>query len=126
MNTISVIISPYRQLTVRGDNLVITTQQVMRTNKERVLVNDFAFIRFSTSLEDGGRVDIILKGERKSINDMTEKERKDLFELIDECKKFLGKKFNPDGYEIEMSLKGHRKGKSKNLYVSLVPKFEQS
>ena len=100
--------------------------QNKKNKKERKLVNDFAYIKYIESKEDGGRVDIILKKKKKSLNDMTEEERESLFKLLDECRDFLFKKYNSDGYEIEISLKEHTKGRRKNLYVSLTPRFEQN
>lgn len=96
------------------------------TKNKKIYVNDIAYIKFYGSANSKGSIEIILKEKNKSLSDMTEKERKDLFKLIDECKEFLDNRFDSDGYEINIGFKKHTKGKLENLCVSLVPRFENA
>lgn len=103
----------------RGDRVIKNVRQ-----NGKVFENDFVYIKISNSPDREGHIDIVLKKKRKSLSDMTEEERESLFKLIDECKEYLNKKFDSDGYEINISLEKHSEKKPKNLCVSLAPRFE--
>jgi len=90
----------------------------------KIMENNLAYVKFSNSPDGEGRIDIVVKKKRKSLTDMTEEERESLFKLIDECKEYLNKKFDSDGYEINISLEKHSEKKPKNLCISLAPGFE--
>ncbi len=112
---IASIVKPLQM--ARGDRVIKNVRK-----NGNVFENDFAYIKFSNSPDKEGRIDVVLK--KKSLSDMTEEERENLFKLIDECKEYLNKKFDSDGYEINISLEKHSEKKPKNLCISLAPGFE--
>ena len=90
----------------------------------KIMENNLAYVKFSNSPDGEGRIDIMVKKKRKSLTDMTEEERESLFKLVDECKELLNKRFDSEGYEININFEKHTEGRPENLCVSLIPRFE--
>ena len=93
-------------------------------NKDYELENEFAVARFDDFPVNKGHLEIITKRHVKDWWGTTKEERIAIFDLLDEAKKIVDSKYNPDGYNIGMNL-GAKAGQSvMHLHVHLIPRFE--
>lgn len=93
-------------------------------NKDFELENEFAIARFDDFPVNKGHLEIIPKRHVKDWWGTTKEERIAIFDLLDEAKKIVDNKYNPDGYNIGMNL-GETAGQSiMHLHVHLIPRYE--
>lgn len=93
-------------------------------NKSFQLENNLAFARFDDNPVNKGHFLIVPKRHVKDWWETTDEERLALFNLIDEAKKIVDQRFNPDGYNIGMNL-GEKAGQSvMHLHVHLIPRYD--
>lgn len=91
--------------------------------KDFQLENDFAVARFDDFPVNNGHLEIIPKRHVKDWWETTKEERMAIFGLLDEAKKMVDCKYNPDGYNIGMNL-GEKAGQSiMHLHVHLIPRY---
>jgi len=91
--------------------------------KDFELENDLAIARFDDFPINKGHLDIIAKRHIKDWWETTTEERVAIFNLLDEAKKIIDQKFNPDGYNIGMNL-GEKAGQTiMHLHVHLIPRY---
>ena len=92
-------------------------------NKDFELENEYAVGRFDDFPVNKGHLEIITKRHVKDWWETTEEERIAIFNLLDEAKKIIDNKYNPDGYNIGMNL-GEKAGQSiMHLHVHLIPRY---
>lgn len=88
------------------------------------LENELAIARFDDFPVNIGHLEIITK---RHVNDWwktTLEEKIAIFNLLDEAKKIIDKKYNPDGYNIGINL-GEKAGQSvMHLHVHLIPRYD--
>ena len=70
-----------------------------------------------------GHTLIIPKRHVASFFDLTQDERKDMFDMVDEVKRVLDEKFHPDGYNIGVNI-GEAAGQSIfHVHLHLIPRY---
>ena len=88
-----------------------------------VLENEFAIVRFDNFPVNKGHLEVIPKRHVKDWWETTTEERIAMFNLLDEAKKMIDNKYNPDGYNIGMNL-GKAAGQSiMHLHIHLIPRY---
>lgn len=88
------------------------------------LENEYAIARFDDFAVTEGHLEVIPKRHIKDWWEASLEERIAIFELIDDMKKIVDEKFNPDGYNIGMNL-GEMAGQSiMHLHVHLIPRYK--
>ena len=93
------------------------------SNAEFQFQNNLAIARFDDFPVNKGHIEIISKRHIKDWWSTTLEERILIFNLIDEVKKYIDDKYNPDGYNIGMNL-GEMAGQSiMHLHVHLIPRY---
>lgn len=93
-------------------------------NRDYTLENEYAILRFDDFPVNKGHLEIIPKRHVKDWWEATKEERIAIFDLLDEAKIMVDKKYNPDGYNIGMNL-GEVAGQSvMHLHVHLIPRYE--
>lgn len=93
-------------------------------NSDFELENDLAVARFDDFPVNNGHLEIIPKRHIKDWWETTLEERIAIFNLLDEAKKVIDKKYNPDGYNIGMNL-GEKAGQSiMHLHIHLIPRYD--
>ena len=96
-----------------------------RAESERSIIASSAL---SLAFFDGfpvspGHALIIPKRHVASFFDLTQDERKDLFDMADEVKRILDKRFHPDGYNIGVNV-GEAAGQSIfHVHLHLIPRY---
>lgn len=87
------------------------------------LENNLAVARFDDFPVNKGHLEIIPKRHIKDWWETTLEERIAIFNLLDEAKKIVDEKYNPDGYNIGMNL-GEKAGQSiMHLHIHLIPRY---
>ena len=88
------------------------------------LENELAIARFDDFPVNKGHLEVIPKRHVKDWWDATNDERIAIFNLLDEAKKLVDAKYNPDGYNIGMNL-GKMAGQNiMHLHVHLIPRYK--
>lgn len=88
------------------------------------LENEFAVARWDDFPVNKGHLEVIPKRHVKDWWEVTLEERIAIFTLLDEAKKIIDDKYNPDGYNIGMNL-GEAAGQSvMHLHVHLIPRYK--
>lgn len=96
-----------------------------RAESERKIIASSAL---SLAFFDGfpvssGHTLIIPKRHVASFFDLTQDERKDMFDMVDEVKRVLDEKFHPDGYNIGVNI-GEAAGQSIfHVHLHLIPRY---
>lgn len=96
-----------------------------RAESERSIIASSAL---SLAFFDGfpvspGHTLIIPKRHVASFFDLTQDERKDLFDMADEVKRILDERFHPDGYNIGVNV-GEAAGQSIfHVHLHLIPRY---
>lgn len=96
-----------------------------RAESERSIIASSAL---SLAFFDGfpvspGHTLIIPKRHVASFFDLTQDERKDLFDMADEVKRILDERFHPDGYNIGVNI-GEAAGQSIfHVHLHLIPRY---
>ena len=93
-------------------------------NKDFLLENELAVARFDDFPVNNGHLEVITKRHVKDWWQTTLEEKIAIFNLLDEAKKIIDERYNPDGYNIGMNL-GEKAGQSiMHLHVHLIPRYD--
>ena len=93
-------------------------------NHDFELENELAIARFDDFPVTDGHIEIIPKRHVEDWWKTTLEEKNAIFDLLDEAKSIIDKKYKPDGYNIGMNL-GEKAGQSiMHLHVHLIPRYE--
>ena len=93
------------------------------TPDEPILSNDLAYARFDKYPVNNGHLLIIPFRHVSDFFDLTEEERKAIFNLVDEAKVLLDKKHKPDGYNIGINV-GEAAGQTVwHVHVHVIPRY---
>ncbi len=92
-------------------------------NKDFELENKYAVARLDDFPVNKGHLEIITKRHVKDWWETTEEERIAIFNLLDEAKKIIDNKYNPDGYNIGMNLGEKASQSIMHLHVHLIPRY---
>lgn len=93
-------------------------------NKDCELENKFAVARFDDFPVNDGHLEVIPKRHIEDWWQTTTEEKLAIFELLEEAKKIIDKKYHPDGYNIGMNL-GVAAGQSiMHLHIHLIPRYK--
>lgn len=95
-----------------------------KDEKEKiVLENELAFAVFDEFAVSKGHMIFMTKRHVKDFFETTKEERIAIFELIDEAKKIIDKKYKPTGYNIGMNC-GVSAGQSvMHIHTHLIPRY---
>ena len=94
------------------------------SNYDFELENQLAIARYDDFPVNNGHLEIIPKRHVKDWWQTTLEEKIAIFNLLDEAKKIIDKKYSPDGYNIGMNL-GEKAGQSiMHLHVHLIPRYD--
>lgn len=92
--------------------------------KDFEIENELAVARFDDFPVNNGHLEVITKRHVKDWWNTTQEERIAIFNLLDEAKKIIDNKYNPDAYNIGMNL-GEKAGQSvMHLHVHLIPRYD--
>ena len=96
-----------------------------KNEKEKiVLENELAFAVFDEFAVSKGHMIFMTKRHVKDFFETTKEERIAIFELIDEAKKIIDKKYKPTGYNIGMNC-GVSAGQSvMHIHTHLIPRYD--
>ena len=94
-------------------------------DKERIILeNEYAFAIFDNFPVSKGHMLIIPKKHIKNYFEADEDTKGQLWELLDECKVFADKHFNPQGYNIGINC-GKAAGQTvMHLHIHLIPRYK--
>lgn len=94
-------------------------------DKERIILeNEYAFAIFDNFPVSKGHMLIIPKKHIKNYFEADENTKGQLWELLDECKIFADKQFNPQGYNIGINC-GEAAGQTvMHLHIHLIPRYK--
>lgn len=93
-------------------------------NNDFELENELAIARLDDFPINKGHLEVIPKRHVKDWWETTLDERIAIFNLLDQAKKIIDEKYNPDGYNIGMNL-GEKAGQSvMHLHVHLIPRYD--
>ena len=94
------------------------------TLDEQVITNDLAYARYDKYPVSNGHMLIIPLRHVSNFFELTEKERKAVFELVDEVKVLLDKEHKPDGYNIGINV-GESAGQTVwHVHVHVIPRYK--
>ena len=92
-------------------------------SQKPVFENDLVYSCYDEFPVSKGHMLFIAKRHVKTFFDMTEKEQQSMFELVNQAKKYLDKKYNPDGYNIGFNC-GEAAGQSiMHVHLHLIPRY---
>ena len=96
-----------------------------KNEKEKIILeNQVSFAVFDEFAVSKGHIIFMTKRHVKDFFETTREERIAIFELIDEAKKMIDKKYNPSGYNIGMNC-GVSAGQSvMHIHVHLIPRYD--
>lgn len=93
-------------------------------NKEPLLQNKLAIAYFDEFPVSKGHILIISKRHATTFFDLTKEEQISLITLLNECKEYIDKKYNPDGYNIGLNC-GEFAGQSvMHVHMHLIPRYK--
>lgn len=88
-----------------------------------IIENEGAQAIFDTFPVNEGHMLIIPKKHTETYFEVSESEKKLLWDLVEECKVYLDRRFNPDGYNIGIN-NGITAGQSiMHLHIHLIPRY---
>ena len=92
--------------------------------KERVVLeNDLGYAMYDGFPVNPGHLLIIPKRHFSNFFEATDTERTALFSLVDDAKKILDQKFQPEGYNVGINI-GEAAGQSvMHLHIHLIPRY---
>jgi len=104
-----------------GDNLDCIFCNI---EKDRIVTeNETAYAIYDGFPVNKGHMLIIPKKHIKDYFESSEQDKDGLWKLVDECKKIVDKKFNPDGYNIGINC-GETAGQTvMHLHIHLIPRY---
>ncbi len=89
-----------------------------------ILSNDLAYARYDKYPVNDGHLLIIPFRHVSDFFDLTKDERNAMFELVDEAKILLDKKYKPDGYNIGINV-GEAAGQTVwHVHVHVIPRYK--
>ena len=91
--------------------------------KDYILENELAYAIFDKYRVGQGHMRFIPKRHVKDFFDITKEEREAIFELIDEGKKLLDKKYSPDSYNVGINCGEHAGQTIMHVHVHLIPRY---
>lgn len=93
-------------------------------NKEPLLQNKLAIAYFDEFPVSKGHILIISKRHATTFFDLTKEEQISLITLLNECKEYIDKKYNPDGYNVGLNC-GEFAGQSvMHVHMHLIPRYK--
>ncbi len=93
-------------------------------NKKPLLQNKFAIAYFDEFPVSKGHILIISKRHATTFFDLTKEEQISLITLLNECKEYIDKKYNPDGYNVGLNC-GEFAGQSvMHVHMHLIPRYK--
>lgn len=95
-----------------------------KKEKEKIILeNEHAFARFDSFPASKGHVLFVTKRHVKDFFETTSEEKNSIFELVENVKEIIDRKYHPDGYNIGMNC-GVAAGQSvMHAHVHLIPRF---
>ena len=99
--------------------------QIYRQKDPRIIFDSkYFFVGPNTLSRNKGHTLIVLKRHRVDIFALNGREWKELFSVIKRTKKYLDKKFKPDGYNIAVNC-GQAAGQTVfHTHIHLVPRYK--
>ena len=99
--------------------------QFCNINQDQIIKkNKFSFAIYDKYPVTKGHLLIISKEHIRDYFTASSKLKKAIFELTEECKTFLDKKYKPDGYNIGLNC-GKEAGQTiMHLHLHLIPRYE--
>ena len=91
--------------------------------KDYVLENEFAYGIFDKFPATKGHMLFIPKRHVANFFDITKEEREAIFDLVEEGKKMLDEKYNPDGYNVGVNVNKSGGQTVFHVHVHLMPRF---
>lgn len=91
--------------------------------KDYILENELAYAIYDKYPVGKGNMLFIPKRHVKDFFDITKEEREAIFELIDEGKKLLDKKYSPDSYNVGINCGEHAGQTIMHVHVHLIPRY---
>ena len=91
--------------------------------KDYILENELAYAIYDKYPVGKGHMLFIPKRHVKNFFDITKEEREAIFELIDEGKKLLDKKYSPDSYNVGINCGEHAGQTIMHVHVHLIPRY---
>jgi len=92
--------------------------------KEIIAKNEFALAFYDSFPVSRGHVLIIPKRHVASFFELSQEEYKAIIELLNQCKKMLDLKYNPDGYNVGVNI-GEAAGQSVfHVHMHLIPRYK--
>lgn len=91
--------------------------------KDYILENELAYTIYDKYPVGKGHMLFIPKRHVKNFFDITKEEREAIFELIDEGKKLLDKKYSPDSYNVGINCGEHAGQTIMHVHVHLIPRY---
>lgn len=93
-------------------------------NKKPLLQNKLAIAYFDEFPVSKGHILIISKRHATTFFDLTKEEQISLITLLNECKEYIDKKYNPDGYNFGLNC-GEFAGQSvMHVHMHLIPRYK--
>mgnify|MGYP004468513009 FL=1 len=93
-------------------------------NKKPLLQNKLAIAYFDEFPVSKGHILIISKRHATTFFDLTIEEQISLITLLNECKEYIDKKYNPDGYNVGLNC-GEFAGQSvMHVHMHLIPRYK--
>ena len=91
--------------------------------KDYILENELAYAIYDKYPVGKGHMLFIPKRHVKDFFDITKEEREAIFDLIDEGKKLLDKKYSPDSYNVGINCGEHAGQTIMHVHVHLIPRY---
>ena len=91
--------------------------------KDYIFENELAYEIYDKYPVGKGHMLFIPKRHVKDFFDITKEEREAIFELIDEGKKLLDKKYSPDSYNVGINCGEHAGQTIMHVHVHLIPRY---
>lgn len=93
-------------------------------NKKPLFQNKLAIAYFDEFPVSKGHILIISKRHATTFFDLTKEEQISLITLLNECKEYIDKKYNPDGYNVGLNC-GEFAGQSvMHVHMHLIPRYK--
>lgn len=93
-------------------------------NKKPLLQNKLAIAYLDEFPVSKGHILIISKRHASTFFDLTKEEQISLITLLNECKEYIDKKYNPDGYNVGLNC-GEFAGQSvMHVHMHMIPRYK--
>ena len=92
--------------------------------QKKVFENKLAIAYFDQFPVSKGHILIITKRHSQTFFDITAEEQKAMISLLNKCKKYIDKLYNPDGYNVGLNC-GEAAGQSvMHVHMHLIPRYK--